>query len=50
VIGDGATCHTGFRSCFYRAIPTGETAGNGASLESKEKDKLFDPAKVYGKK
>lgn len=50
VIGNGATCHTGFRSCFYRAIPTGEKAENGASLEFKEKDKLFDPAKVYGKK
>jgi phosphoribosyl-AMP cyclohydrolase len=50
VIGDGATCHTGFRSCFYRAIPTGEKARDGAALEFKEKDKLFDPTKVYGKK
>jgi phosphoribosyl-AMP cyclohydrolase len=49
VIGDGATCHTGFRSCFYRSIPTGEQAKAGVTLEFKEKDKLFDPAKVYKK-
>jgi phosphoribosyl-AMP cyclohydrolase len=23
--GSGVTCHTGYRSCFYRSIPTGET-------------------------
>ena len=22
-IGDGASCHVGYRSCFYRSIPTG---------------------------
>jgi phosphoribosyl-AMP cyclohydrolase len=49
VVGDGATCHTGFRSCFYRTIPTGPKAQGRFDLEFKEKDKLFDPAKVYGK-
>jgi phosphoribosyl-AMP cyclohydrolase len=24
VAGNGVTCHTGYRSCFYRSIPTGE--------------------------
>jgi phosphoribosyl-AMP cyclohydrolase len=24
VAGDGVTCHTGYRSCFYRSVPTGE--------------------------
>lgn len=50
VIGDGATCHTGFRSCFYREIPTGEKAQSGTELEFRETEKLFDPASVYGKK
>ncbi|MDH3580525.1 MAG: phosphoribosyl-AMP cyclohydrolase, partial [Hyphomicrobiales bacterium] len=25
VAGSGASCHVGYRSCFYRSIPTGET-------------------------
>jgi phosphoribosyl-AMP cyclohydrolase len=49
VQGDGATCHTGYRSCFYRAIPTGPQARDTA-LVFKETKKLFDPEKVYGKK
>ena len=24
VAGDGVTCHRGYRSCFYRSIPTGK--------------------------
>ncbi|HVY20576.1 MAG TPA: phosphoribosyl-AMP cyclohydrolase [Bauldia sp.] len=24
VAGDGVTCHTGYRSCFYRSVPTGK--------------------------
>jgi len=40
----GAACHTGRRSCFYRAV-TGE---NGeAKLVFVDADKVFDPAKVY---
>jgi phosphoribosyl-AMP cyclohydrolase len=40
-----ASCHVGYRSCFYRAIPTGTS---GAPLEFKEHEKMFDPQKVYG--
>lgn len=40
----GAACHTGRRSCFYRAV-TGE--GGEAKLTFVDADKLFDPAKVY---
>lgn len=41
-----ASCHVGYRSCFYRAVPTG---GKGAvTLEFREDQKLFDPKKVYG--
>jgi len=41
--GEGA-CHTGRRSCFYRAVPLGP-AGQ-AKLEFVE-DKVFDPNTVY---
>lgn len=46
----GAACHTGRRTCFYRAFPTGAKFGPDAALELVEKDVLFDPEKVYGKK
>ncbi len=41
-----ASCHVGYRSCFYRAVPVG--ASVGAALEFKESEKMFDPLKVYG--
>jgi phosphoribosyl-AMP cyclohydrolase len=42
----GAACHTGRRSCFYRAVTAGE---GGAQLSFVDAEKLFDPATVYGK-
>jgi phosphoribosyl-AMP cyclohydrolase len=42
------SCHTGRRSCFYRAVPLGKSGG--VTLEFRGGDKLFDPAKVYGNK
>jgi phosphoribosyl-AMP cyclohydrolase len=44
-VGAGA-CHTGRRSCFYRAVPLGKT---GAALEFRDSDKTFDPSAVYKK-
>jgi phosphoribosyl-AMP cyclohydrolase len=42
----GAACHTGRRSCFYRAVVAGE---DGApELKRVDDDRLFDPASVYG--
>jgi phosphoribosyl-AMP cyclohydrolase len=41
-----ASCHVGYRSCFYRAVPVGANAS--ATLEFRESEKLFDPLKVYG--
>lgn len=41
--GEGA-CHTGRRSCFYRAVTN---AGGSAKLTFVDADKKFDPAKVY---
>ena len=47
-IGDGASCHVGYRSCFYRSIPLGPI-DNGRKIEMNfvEKEKKFDPEKVY---
>lgn len=42
--GAGA-CHTGRRSCFYRAVPLGQS-GN-VRLEFRDGDKAFDPAATY---
>jgi phosphoribosyl-AMP cyclohydrolase len=38
---EGAACHDGYRSCFYRAV------GDDGELEVVE-PRLVDPAKVYG--
>ena len=40
----GAACHTGRRSCFYRAVTPSD---GGARLSFVDADRLFDPAKVY---
>jgi phosphoribosyl-AMP cyclohydrolase len=40
----GAACHTGRRSCFYRAVK-GE--GGETKLSFVDADKVFDPAQVY---
>lgn len=45
--GPGA-CHTGRRSCFYRAVPIGR--GGSVTLEFKDADKVYDPDAVYGDK
>ena len=47
-IGNGASCHVGYRSCFYRSIPLGKIK-NEKELEIKfeEKKKIFDPEKIY---
>jgi len=48
--GEGA-CHTGRRSCFYRAVPLGQAAGSAVRLEFREAEKVFDSEAVYaGKK
>lgn len=46
--GSGASCHVGYRSCFYRAIPTGAAPGPQLKLEFREDEKTFDPTEVYG--
>ena len=47
-IGKGASCHVGYRSCFYRSIPLGKIENfEKIEMEFKEKEKVFDPKKVY---
>jgi phosphoribosyl-AMP cyclohydrolase len=45
--GAGA-CHTGRRSCFYRAVPLGQTDAP-FRLEFKDADRVFAPDAVYGR-
>jgi phosphoribosyl-AMP cyclohydrolase len=33
VAGDGAACHRGYRSCFYRTVPLGPAAGGGLRFD-----------------
>ena len=52
-IGTGASCHVGYRSCFYRAIPTGADAAKSGGkhplpLRFTTTEKVFDPKVVYG--
>jgi phosphoribosyl-AMP cyclohydrolase len=42
----GGACHTGRRSCFYRAVPLGKA---GAVALTPCEDRVFDPKTVYGK-
>ena len=44
-VAGGASCHVGYRSCFYRRVPLGETP---QPLEFTETEKVFDPKAVYG--
>ena len=43
----GASCHVGYRSCFYRSIPFGDN-NSSTVLRFEEKEKVFDPKEVYG--
>jgi phosphoribosyl-AMP cyclohydrolase len=52
VVG-GASCHVGYRSCFYRKVPIGadfaEQQSDGCvDLEWTDTKKVFDPQEIYG--
>ncbi|MEM6434081.1 MAG: phosphoribosyl-AMP cyclohydrolase [Cyanobacteria bacterium P01_D01_bin.115] len=51
VSGSGASCHVGYRSCFYRQISPGEGRGKADQpivLALTEPAKTFDPVAIYG--
>ena len=45
--GNEASCHVGYRSCFYREIPLKAEEGDQPKLQFIEDDKSFDPTSVY---
>ena len=49
VVGE-ASCHVGYRSCFYRSIPFGKNfdPNQKVNLTFTEDKKVFDPKEVYG--
>jgi phosphoribosyl-AMP cyclohydrolase len=46
----GAACHSGRKSCFYRAIPLGEAPSPALRMNLVEAELTFDPAAVYRNK
>ena len=46
----GASCHVGYRSCFYRSVPIKDEAEGRfpIQLRYEETEKVFDPKAVYG--
>ena len=49
-IGDGASCHVGYKSGFYRSITLGKIENTEKiKIDFKEKKKKFDPEVVYKK-
>ena len=50
-IGEGASCHVGYKSCFYRSIPLGEIKNSeDIQMNFEEDKKKFDPKIVYKNK
>ena len=52
-VAGGASCHVGYRSCFYRRVPVGEEfrskqAEGSIDLDWTDTEKVFDPEEVYG--
>ena len=45
--GNEASCHVGYRSCFYREIPLKPESSSDVKLRFVEDDKSFDPTEVY---
>ena len=46
VLGNGASCHVGYKSCFYRKINLDKESKH--DLVFVEKEKIFEPNEVYG--
>ena len=44
--GNEASCHVGYRSCFYREVLVGEI-NKDKPLKFIENEKSFDPDKIY---
>ncbi len=52
-VAGGASCHVGYRSCFYRSVPVGaefekQQHDGHIDLHWTDTEKVFDPDEVYG--
>lgn len=52
-VAGGASCHVGYRSCFYRSVPVGvefedQQSDGHIDLKWTDTEKVFDPDDVYG--
>ncbi len=48
-VAGGASCHVGYRSCFYRSVANVSSSNQAPiSLAFEEAQKVFDPKIVYG--
>ena len=52
-VAGGASCHVGYRSCFYRRVPIGDEyvarqTGEIVEMEFTDSEKVFDPLELYG--
>ncbi|MDH3339486.1 MAG: phosphoribosyl-AMP cyclohydrolase [Gammaproteobacteria bacterium] len=52
-VAGGASCHVGYRSCFYRRVPVGaefedQQSSGHIDLKWTDTEKVFDPDDVYG--
>lgn len=48
VEGLGASCHVGYRSCFFRSVEMGLPSQAPVALSFVEREKVFDPRQTYG--
>ena len=46
--GNEASCHVGYRSCFYREVPIRPESDTPLKLTYIEEEKAFDPLAIYG--
>ena len=44
----GASCHVGYRSCFYRSVPIAPATQGPLDMKFTIAEKVFDPQVVYG--
>ena len=44
----GASCHVGYRSCFYRSVPIAPATEGPLEMNFTITEKVFDPKAVYG--
>ena len=47
VSGSGASCHVGYKSCFYRSIPLKSKVDENIELIMNDEEKLIDPDEGY---